>query len=215
MSQQVIEIEVKAFFNKRQLAKRVALRKFIEENSVQPRKHILPSIIAEWNAKKGGVDNLFRSLCQLKGKFESALGPTQRLILDQMKISLLQAFHSPTGKNCTDAIEALDMWMAERGDRAETERRQQIETEKGLKAVEIASPNSPTPNINISYNHRKSWSNDKLFLSCILKEKGRFLNLLCRLIVYLILQQNRGKMPHNMMVFEGRKCCVLCCRLCF
>jgi hypothetical protein len=80
---------------KQHLAMRQALRNFVAENGVQSTpSHILPAIIAEWNGKKGGVDNLSRSLSYMKGKYEAYLKPTQRILLDQIKIGILQAFHS-------------------------------------------------------------------------------------------------------------------------
>jgi hypothetical protein len=125
------------------LGKRIAMRKFVDENGVQPTpSHILSPIIAEWNGKNWGVDNLSRSMSQMKGKYEKYLKPTQRIPLDQIQIALLQAFHSYrasqiasdvfTGKIgsmrqiglrlnnvCTledflsDSIPSLDMWMTE------------------------------------------------------------------------------------------------------
>jgi hypothetical protein len=78
------------------LGKRITMRKFVDENGLQPApSHILPTITAEeWNGKKGGVDNLFHSMSRMKGKYEKYLKSTQRILLDQIKIALLQAFHS-------------------------------------------------------------------------------------------------------------------------
>jgi hypothetical protein len=185
------------------LAKRIALRKFVDENGVQPTpSHILPAIIAEWNGKKGGVDNLSRSMSQMKGKYEKYLKPTQRILLDQIKIGLLQAFHSYrasqiandifTGKIASmrqirlrltkvcsledflsDSIPSLDMWMTEGGDKAEVYRKESAVKERGLVVTEMQSPNSSVPKKSIIYNHRKEWTEVHLLQNCRLKEKGR------------------------------------------
>jgi|LauGreSuBDMM15SN_2_FD.fasta_scaffold36993_2 hypothetical protein len=185
------------------LAKREALAKFVKEYGVQSApKRIVPTIIGEWNAKKGGVDNLSRSLSRLKGAHEKNLKPTQRLVLDQIKIGLLQAFHSYRGAQiahdvltgkmssmrqirirlnavCTleeflsDAIPALDMWMTEGGDVEEARRRDSAEKDKGLSEQEQSSAHSPSvPADTITYNHKYKWTVIPKLRSCRLSKKG-------------------------------------------
>ncbi len=65
------------------------------------------------------------------------------------------------------------MWMTEGGDAAEVELRNSAERERGLAEPEMSSPNSPTPNKTVLYNHRKEWTEVKLLKNCRLREKGR------------------------------------------
>jgi hypothetical protein len=202
------------------LGKRIGMRKFVDDNGVQPTpRHILPAIISEWNGKKGGVDNLSGYMARMKGKFEKYLKPTQRILLDQIKIALLQAFHSYRGSQIandvltgkigsmrqirlrlnnvcnlddflSDCIPALDMWLTEGGDKAEAERKQSAIKARGLAATEMPSPNSPVAKKSISYNHRKKWTAVPMLQSCRLKAKGRLkVKRMLTLILTLIVPQ--------------------------
>jgi hypothetical protein len=142
-----------------------------------------------------------RSLCQMKAKYERDLKPTQRLILDQIKKAVLQAYHSFRGAHivhdvltgkvvsmrqvrkrsngvCTsedfisDAINALDMWMTEGGDYAETQIKLSAEKERGLQSMQKDSPSSPVSESNITYNHRQKWTDVKMLKYCRLNEKA-------------------------------------------
>jgi hypothetical protein len=155
-----------------------------------------------------------RPLCQMKAKYERDLKPTHRIILDQIKIAVLQAFHSFRGAHiahdvltgkvasmrqvrkrlngvCTledfisDAINALDMWMTEGGDYAETQSKLSAEKESGLQAMQKDSSSSPVPESNIAYNHRQKWTDVKMLKYCRLNEKSR-------LKVYYALPRTRS-----------------------
>ncbi len=72
-----------------------------------------------------------------------------------------------------ECIGDFDMWMTEGGDAAEVEMRNSAERDRGLAVAEMPTPNSPTPQKTILYNHRKEWTEVKWLRNCRLREKGR------------------------------------------